>query len=197
MPSKSTSVTVSTIHPAPGEAEHGTADITVLDELPAVDRGRVYTMSAEAVSLDKQHKVGRFRHFEFHCDEPQWLGGDDAYPQPLTYLAASVAFCFLTQVNRYASMLKKRVTHAACRTEFDVYWDGSVLKGTLKSGVNEFRSYVTIESPESAEDVLRIIRLAKRGCFAEQLVRNPIPLKTTLTVNGEPLEISDEVVYDD
>jgi len=50
------------------------------------------TMSIEVESLGKQKKVGRFRHFEILCDEPPRLGGDDEYPQPLTYLVAGVAF---------------------------------------------------------------------------------------------------------
>jgi hypothetical protein len=30
--------------------------------------------------------------FEFFCDEPPSLGGEDRYPQPLTYIAAAVGF---------------------------------------------------------------------------------------------------------
>jgi len=60
--------------------------------LPDLPPPSLRTMSIEAESLGKQKKIGRFRHFEILCDEPPRLGGEDEYPQPLTYLVAGVAF---------------------------------------------------------------------------------------------------------
>ena len=60
--------------------------------LPDLPPPSLRTMSIEVESLGKQKKIGRFRHFEILCDEPPRLGGDDEYPQPLTYLVAGVAF---------------------------------------------------------------------------------------------------------
>ena len=55
-----------------------------------------YRQSSKArpdlATVDHQLKVGRYRHFEFYCDEPPRLGGGDRYPQPLTYLAAGIGF---------------------------------------------------------------------------------------------------------
>lgn len=71
----------------------------------------------------------------------------------------------------------------------DVYLEGSVLNDTYHSGVREFRTHFTIDSPESETDIARIIRLAKRSCFAEQLIPNPVTLQSTYTVNGSPMEV--------
>jgi hypothetical protein len=69
------------------------AEATVnLSELPDIPPPSLRTMSIEAEAVGKQKKVGRFRHFEILCDEPPRLGGEDEYPQPLTYLVAGVAF---------------------------------------------------------------------------------------------------------
>jgi hypothetical protein len=61
-------------------------------ELPP--QGYVFTMAAdtETVAGKGQLKLGKHRHFEIYCDEPARLGGDDAYPQPLTYIAMGVGF---------------------------------------------------------------------------------------------------------
>lgn len=67
-------------------------DLTKLPDIPAEVRGKTYTMSADVATVEKQLKVARFRNFEFYSDEPPWLGGEDQYPQPLTYLAAAVGF---------------------------------------------------------------------------------------------------------
>ncbi len=67
-------------------------DVTKLEELPSTGWGNGFTMYADIEALGKQKKVARFRQFEFFCDEPPMIGGDDEYPQPLTYLAAGVGF---------------------------------------------------------------------------------------------------------
>ena len=52
-----------------------------------------FVVETSAESLEGLHKVARHRHFEIHCDEPaQPLGGEDRFPQPLTYIAAGLGF---------------------------------------------------------------------------------------------------------
>jgi hypothetical protein len=69
-------------------------DLSKLPDIPESRRGVKRTHVAEVESLggSKQLKVARVRHFEFYCDEPPTLGGEDQYPQPLAYLAAAVGF---------------------------------------------------------------------------------------------------------
>jgi len=55
-------------------------------------RGRLFTIRTDIVTHEKMHKVAKFRHFEIHCDEQEFLGGDDRHPNPLTYLAAGIGF---------------------------------------------------------------------------------------------------------
>lgn len=166
-------------------------NITKEPDLPQAMRGKSFTMSADmkTIKMDAQLKVGQFREFEFFCDEPHYLGGDDEYPQPLTYLAAGVGFCLLTQVQRVASMLRKSFTRADCRCEFDTFQDGSARGGTLSAKVTEFRIHLDVDSPEEPDAIEEVIRLATNSCFAEALVREPIPLRHTFTVNGELIDI--------
>ena len=87
-------------------------------------------------------------------------------------------------------MLKKTIDRAECSVEFDWYLEGSVLRGTVEAGATECRTHFVIDSPESDRDILRIIRLAKHGCFAEQMVQSSVPLVSTFVVNGEELQVS-------
>ncbi len=88
-------------------------------------------------------------------------------------------------------MLKKTVTGASVRVEFDLYLGGSVLAGTVCGGATAVRSHLTIESPEPLEEITRLVRLAKQGCFAEQMIRRSTPIISTYTINGRdhPLEV--------
>ncbi len=68
------------------------SDVTQLPEFSDNVRGKLITMSATIRCLEKQLKVATERKFEFYSDEPQYLGGEDNHPQPLTYISAGVGF---------------------------------------------------------------------------------------------------------
>ena len=75
-----------------GQPLGAAVDLTQLPEFTESVRGKVITMSATTRIVEKQLKVASERHFEFFSDEPQYLGGDDMHPQPLTYISAGVGF---------------------------------------------------------------------------------------------------------
>ena len=62
------------------------------------ERGRRFAKSARIRIVRDQLKVAEAQsetgdgRFEFFCDEPPALGGEDRFPQPLTYIAAGVGF---------------------------------------------------------------------------------------------------------
>ena len=82
-------------------------------------------------------------------------------------------------------MLKRKVTGASVRVEFDLYLGGSVLAGTVTGGATAVRTHLTIDSPEPPEEIERLVRLAKQGCFAEQMLRKSTPIISTYVINGE------------
>ena len=82
-------------------------------------------------------------------------------------------------------MKKLSINEARVHVEMDYFLTGSVLAGTVESGVTEVRSNFEVSSDESEEEILNIIRLAKRGCFAEKMVGTAVPIQSTLTLNGE------------
>jgi hypothetical protein len=86
-------------------------------------------------------------------------------------------------------MPKKVVTRAECTVELDWFLEGSVLRGTVNAGATECRSRFVIDSPESEQDIVRIIRLAKRGCFAERKVQTAVPLVSTYLINGQASKV--------
>lgn len=86
-------------------------------------------------------------------------------------------------------MTKTTFEKAACRVEFDYFLKGSVLKGDVNSGCRRVRTHFKVESSDSEEKIANIIRLAKQGCYAEQMVQAAVPLTSTVELNGKNLEL--------
>ena len=82
-------------------------------------------------------------------------------------------------------MRKLTINKARVHVEMDYYLSGSVLAGTVTSGVTEVRSEFEVSSDAPEEEVAYVVRLAKQGCFAERLVETAVPIKSTLTLNGK------------
>ncbi len=87
-------------------------------------------------------------------------------------------------------MKKLGIGRARVRVETDYFLTGSVLRGTVRSGCTEVRTHFEVESDEPEEEVRAVIRLAKRGCFAENLIQAAVPVRSTYTLNGGEAEIS-------
>lgn len=82
-------------------------------------------------------------------------------------------------------MMKLKFRQASCRVEMDYFLKGSVLKGTVESGCTETRIFFRVETdePDNAR-IDMLIRNAKRGCFAESMIRERVPVKSQVEVNG-------------
>ena len=86
-------------------------------------------------------------------------------------------------------MTKTTFEKATCRVEFDYFLQGSVLRGDVNSGCRRVRTHFKVESSEAEENILNIIRLAKQGCYAEQMVQTAVPLTSSVELNGKNLEL--------
>ena len=82
------------------------------------------------------------------------------------------------------------IDEATVHVEMDYYLTGSVLKGTVESGCTEVRTHFRVDSKEPEDDILEIIRLAKRGCYAENMVRSAVSIESTYTLNGRQIAVA-------
>ena len=82
------------------------------------------------------------------------------------------------------------IKSADVNVELDYFLQGSVIKGTVNNSVTEVRSYFEVDSEETEEKIIEVIKLAKQGCFAESLVRNAIPLVSTCLLNGNEISVT-------
>lgn len=74
----------------------------------------------------------------------------------------------------------------------DWFLRGSVLRGSVESGCTEVRTHFDVESDDDPEAVLMVISLAKQGCYAENMVRTAVPLRSDVRLNGTQVDGFDD-----
>tara|TARA_R110002049_G_scaffold27321_4_gene94475 strand:- start:15001 stop:15564 length:564 start_codon:yes stop_codon:yes gene_type:complete len=155
---------------------------------------REVVLKVEAESLDNMRKQATVRidqpkgsTFQIICDEGPYLGGDDSAPPPLAYYSASIAFCLLTQLSRYATVRKLNIHSMKLSQETRFAMEGSVVKGTLTGRGVEVVTHLDIESDEPEETIRQMIEVGKNSCFIHQSIMNPVPSIIEATFNGTQL----------
>ena len=86
-------------------------------------------------------------------------------------------------------MMKLEVRKASAKVRFRKFLGGSVLKGTVFCRWDGVDTHLSIESNAPPDRLAHLIRNAKAGCFAEGLIVQPVPLNSTVEVNGQPFHI--------
>ena len=138
--------------------------------------------------------------FRFLSDEPRGKGGNGAAPSAASYMGAGVAFCFMTQLGRYAAILGKDLH--GYRIVQDTRFPGhggpggaasSVGTAPLDSGVapgaalpgaaGAVETHVHLDTREGVDFAGRCLDMGEQTCFLHALYRTPLdPVVTTTRV---------------
>ena len=139
--------------------------------------------------------------FRFLSDEPPEQGGRGAAPSAASYMAAGVAFCFMTQLGRYAAILGKdlhgyRIVQdtsfpgrAAARAVSSSAAaapsgpGGATAAGAALAGVaGAVETHVYLDTREGVDFARRCLDMGEQTCFLHALYRTPLEPVTTTRV---------------
>ena len=140
--------------------------------------------------------------FRFLSDEPREQGGRGAAPSAASYMAAGVAFCFMTQLGRYAAILGKDLH--GYRIVQDTRFPGRVASAgapssagaapagpgatpgdiaSLPSAAGAVETHVYLDTREGVDFARRCLDMGEQTCFLHALYRTPLePVVTTTRV---------------
>ena len=65
---------------------------------------------------------------------------------------------------------------------------GSILGGTIQSGSRGIEVQVDVESDEAPDAIARLVRIAQESCFTHGALAVPVPVETTVRLNGQVLD---------
>ena len=97
----------------------------------------------------------------------------------------------MTQLERYAQMMKVELGTVRARIGFSVSSEGSVLGQTVRAKADRIAIHYELESGERPERVAGLLRNARNGCYARQSIGRPELFEDTVNLNGEPFDLED------
>jgi hypothetical protein len=93
----------------------------------------------------------------------------------------------LTQLSRFGMIAKLDVKSIRLKQITRFFMKGSALQGTMRGGAIGLESHIEVESSEPPEKIRHLIKMGEQTCFTLQSLINPVPVKTAVILNGEPL----------
>lgn len=113
--------------------------------------------------------------FHFLCDE------DGRAPDAISYSAAGIGFCFMTQLGRYAKITKKHL--AAYNIVQDIHFSkGGASGGTGAAGrADPVETHVYLDSQENAEFARAALDMGEQTCFLHALCRTDLKARVRVT----------------
>ncbi len=91
----------------------------------------------------------------------------------------------MTQIARYAQFRKVEMKRVSGSVRLNLTMTGAVLAGNIEAGASSVDTNYRIESDADPEVVRSILRSARDGCWARQMIAKPIPFNDSVTLNGE------------
>jgi uncharacterized OsmC-like protein len=119
--------------------------------------------------------------FRFLCDLEHSGGGRRA-PSPLEYLSAGVAFCYLTQIGRYATIMKHDLERYAIAQRMAFGHASGDGAATTPPSADAVRTHVEIVTAADDATVRKIVDMGERTCFLHAAARTP--LKTRIRIEA-------------
>jgi len=112
--------------------------------------------------------------FRFLCDIENGETASAQAPPPLAYLSAGVAFCFMTQVGRYATIVKQELKNYRVVQDTIFNFD----KGVAMAEPVDTHLFVDTDEPVEASQ--KLLSISEQTCFLHAAMRSEVPSEVQL-----------------
>lgn len=119
--------------------------------------------------------------FHFLCEEGPENGGRGRAPDAASYISAGIGFCFMTQLGRYAQILKKdlREYRIIQDTHFSL---GGASGGTGRPGeADPVETHVYIVDGEDDDFARTVLDMGEQTCFLHAFCRTDLKARVKVT----------------
>jgi uncharacterized OsmC-like protein len=112
--------------------------------------------------------------FRFLSDEAPQHGGQGKAPDAVSYISAGIGFCFMTQLGRYAAILRKNLDE--CRIVQDTHFSvGGATGGTGKRAeADPVETHLYLKTSEDEGFARDILDMGEQTCFLHAFCRTEL-----------------------
>lgn len=115
--------------------------------------------------------------FRFLSDETEEFGGGGVAPDAATYASAGIAFCFMTQLGRYAKILKKDLDQYKVVQDTHLSLGGASGRTGQPGLADPVETHTYLDTPEGEEFARRTLAMGEQTCFLHAFCRTELKTK--------------------
>jgi len=113
--------------------------------------------------------------FRFLVEGRRRDGAPPRAPSGASYMAAGVAFCFMTQLERYATIVKEPLDHYEVIQDTRFSWGANSTAGS----VSPVETHAFVDTPAGPDFARQCLRMGEQTCFLHALYRTPLTIRLT------------------
>lgn len=103
--------------------------------------------------------------FEILTDDSEKFGGKERFPPGLALMSAGVAFCYMTQISRYAAVVKQDLKEYRIVQDMHYGLPGASGKTGVAPGVDPVITHVHVETGEDTKTTQTLVRMGEQTCY--------------------------------
>ena len=152
--------------------------------LQAEQKRSLHIRSQASLRADglKETKIQLFKPlgstFQFLSDIDADEGGEARAPNGMSYLAAGVGFCYMTQIGRFAHITKQKLHSYKVIQDLWFSYDGN------KALVEPVDTHTYVNMDEVEEEAQKLLRMSEQTCFLHAAMRDAYPSNIDIEVNS-------------
>jgi uncharacterized OsmC-like protein len=141
------------------------------------------TLKAAGELLEGVRCAVEARDHHLELDEPPFLGGTDAGPNPVEAVLAALGACQAITYRVWAALLDVRLDGVRFETEGDIDLRGFLgLADGVRPGLGRIRHRVVLVGPEPEDRYRHLERMVNAHCPVLDIVTDGLPVERTVTV---------------
>ncbi len=140
------------------------------------------TLGKDGVKQVEQHLYNpQGSIFHFRSDEAPVNGGKGLAPDAATYLAAGIGFCFMTQLGRYAKIVKKPLESYRIVQDLHLSLGGASGGSGQAGNADPIETHVHLQGGESDDFARACLDMSEQTCFLHALCRTDLKVRVKVT----------------
>jgi uncharacterized OsmC-like protein len=120
--------------------------------------------------------------FHLLSDEAPVNGGQGLAPDAASYIAAGIGFCFMTQLGRYATIVKKQLK--ACGIVQDAHFSlgGASGKTGVTGSADPIETHLFLDTGEDDEFARTALDMSEQTCFLHAFCKTDLKAKVAVSL---------------